>query len=262
MRKKNSQGSGPLLKATVKHNRGLEALTLLAIVINLAACAVRTNGAAGAQYSIDEAALLGRQITEFTLPDGSEASLRLHNGHYSVKFNRYSRVVDIDKAVSVKFKSTALVDGYSLVILEKSEANCAKMTELLAVRGSEVRVWDLGNCQSDPQLSISSSDATFDIRDGSMVTRYVFQDGQLRYGNLPYQAPQYEQQKTPAVASHPAAVQATKTSTPPEKTEAAPRSKPSGKKVATARFEQPIIPNAMPTFQTKERSPKTIYLDK
>lgn len=183
MRSKNSRGMLPLLPKAHWQTDGtgiFKALGQLAIASSLTTCAVRSNGGSGTQYGIDEAALLGRQITEFVFPDGGEGSLRVLNGRYSVKFNRYSRVIDIDidKAVSVKFKSTALVDGFSLVILEESEANCAKMIHVLAVRGWEVRVWDLGNCRSEPQTSISSNEAYFDVRDGSMITRYIFKHGQ------------------------------------------------------------------------------------
>lgn len=252
----------PTADQTNKTKRVFNTLSILILTASQTACAVHGNGGKGTQYGIDEAALFGEQLTEFVLPDGTVASLRSLHGRYSVKFSRFSRVVEIDKAVSVKFKSTAQVDGFSLVILEKSEPNCPKMTELLAVRGQEVRVWDLGNCKTDPQLAISPSDAKFDVRDGNVVTRYVYQDGQLSYGNLAYQAPLYEPPRPSTVSNSPTGAQRSDASPAPDKAEAPTQTKSAGTKVETKRFEQPNISSTVPTFKTKVSTPKTIYMDK
>lgn len=236
-----------------------EALVLILITVGLAACAARGTSGAGPQYSIDDAAIFGRVVTQFILPDGSEASLRQLNGRYSVKFHRYSRVIDIDKAVTVKFKSTSLVDGFSLVILEKAESNCAKQTQLLAVRGSEVRAWELGNCRADPAINISNDVALFDVPNGKMMTRYQFKGGQLAYGEVPYLPPTYESSDAPT-SGKAAAVPATGSVTPSNQKAATANRRTETKVVTQA--AHPIISSTMPVFKTKEQATRTIYLDK
>ena len=234
----------------------------LVLIPALSACAVRGGGGKGTRYDIDEAAIFGRQVTAFVLPDGSEASLREFKGQYSVKIHRYSRVVDIDKAETVKFRSTAQVDGYALVILEKSRSNCARMTQLLAIRDREVRVWELGNCRSAPEITIGKSAALFDVPEGKQATRYQFQDGKLRYGSIAFQPRVYETFEAPAQRTVPVvAVSAAATKDAPASEKTLPRKEPDSRPVG-AKSEQPNLPSTNLVFQYKEQAPKTIYLDK
>ena len=137
-------------------------------------------------YGLDQAAIFGKQLSEFTLPDHTTASIRTLNGKYSVKFQNYSRVVDIENAQSVTFRSAQTVDGFDVVVLNKTEVNCPRKTQLLVMRGKEIRSWDFGNCKAWPEIAIGPQSVSFDVPNGASATRYVLAGGQLSYADVAY----------------------------------------------------------------------------
>lgn len=252
-------------------------LILLVAAVGLTGCAARTYSNGKTVYSIDQAALLGKKVSEFRLPDGSEASVRLHQGHYSVKFEKFSNVFDIGDASRVEFKSSMQVDDFSVVLLEKTEKACPNMIMLLAVRGPEVRVWDVGSCQTNPKITVSPSMVTLDVINGNTVTRNQFSGGALRYFNIPYQ--QYAQPALPRKdniynqevgkqgesdnRNVPKATDNGVTTSQRARSSEQKVTQSSEAKTATYRTkQQPVISTEIPVFEAKERAPKTIYLDK
>jgi len=224
----------------------------------LGGCATRSNSGSVAQYGLDQAAIFGNLVDEFVLPDGSEASIRQFQGRYSVKLQKYFRVVDIDKATGLRFRSAQMVDGYTLIVLEKSQRNCPSMTHLLAIRGTEVRAWDLGNCRSWPETTILQDAAIFDVPEGRGTTRYRFTDGRLLYGDAPPPAPpvpgrRIQADTGPATSAGKGGAVAAKAGPKMEEVPA----------TASRRSASPAyVPAAAPIFKPKEQAPRTIYLDK
>jgi len=246
----------------------------------LSGCAVQGQLGKDMRFGIDNAALFGRTIDEFVLPDGSGASVREFEKRYSVKLNSWQRVVGIDNATSVRFRSSQQVDGYTLIVLDKTERNCPYKTHLLAVKGAEVRSWDFGNCRTQPLVAVTGDTAQFDVADGSRTTRYEFSEGRLLYGQLRPRPP--SQGPAPAIASTSRAPAVSVTRTP-RVAEAVP---PAPVRVAAAepvRTPAPAPAAAQPVvntggssrkttratlpaddlvFERKEQAPRTIYLSR
>lgn len=242
-------------------NHSKQSFPLLVLAMLLAGCAVQQGPGRSMHIGIDNAALFGRTIDEFLLPDGSAATVRQLEQRFSVKLQAWSRVVDIDKATSLRFRSAQEVDGYALIVLDKSERQCRHKIQLLAVKGAEVRAWDFGNCQSPPLAVPDGSGASFDVAQGARMTRYRFSQGRLLYGDMIARAPAPMPLPLPASAgipvasgTAPAAVRTAKAPVPARKP-AAPAPARAARRAAT-------LPAGELEFEQKEQAPRTMYLNR
>lgn len=224
----------------------------------ISGCATNGNPDSNAQYSLDQAAIFGVVVDAFVLPDGSEGSIRRLNNNYSVKLQKNSRVIDIQHATRLKFRSAQSVGGYTLIVLEKVEGTCQIKTHLLAIRGAEVRSWDFGNCRTGPETTMSGDAATFYVEESAGTTQYQFTGGRLLYGPAPKRLPQVPARQVPTEHQPPAS------STKSGETPATSRPKSNDAPAAASRKTAPesYLPPAALIFKPKEQTPRTIYLDK
>jgi hypothetical protein len=252
--------------------------SIFACIVCLAGCAVQRQSGDRVVVGIDQAGLFGKEVDTFVLPDGGKASIRELEHRLSLKFQAYSRVVEIERATAVQFRSAQEIDGYTLVVLDKSEKNCAVKTHLMAIKGGEVRQWDFGDCRSAPEVALAADGMRFDLRSGTRTTRYLFSQGRLLYGDL-LVARQPATVVGPATGALPGAGASpvlSATTAPgiaratPERqaaasdnvaasgSGAAPRApSASGHKPANARD---VLPASVLTFSAKEQAPRTIHL--
>jgi hypothetical protein len=204
----------------------------------------------------DQAAVFGSQVETFILPDGSEASIHQLNANYSLRLQRHSRVIDINNATMVRFRSAQTVGGYLLIVLEKSERNCAVKTHLLAIQGAEVRSWEFGDCSRWPETSILSDVANFDVQDGQKIVRYEFSNGHLRYGDAPGSSAQIFPRQTPSESYQPKSSDKAANTSPPVPQQRDAQAGPSRGPVQLPSVQNP------PIFKSKEKAAQTIYLDR
>lgn len=257
-------------------------LCAAAAALLAAGCAVHSNPGKPLSMRVDQAEVFGKDAGELRLPDGGVAKLRLFQGRYSVKFTEYQRVIEIDKATSVRFVGAQQFGDRTLVVLEKSERNCAFKTQLLSIKGREVRAWDFGNCQSAPRIDATENEALFDLPHRRGTTRYIYSDGELRYGELrgaPGEAntsarsqasarPQAPADAAPAPSGRSIAFPLPAPSAPEPAAEAAPALAPvPGKPASPARNPLPgsvALPKraADLDFPTRQQAPQTLYIDR
>lgn len=166
------------------YRRGTVATGLLAVAI-LAGCAAQANRAGKLQLSIDEAELLGQTLHSFRLVDGNEGRIRRLGDAYSVKLQQYLRVIPIAKATAVAFVDARPVGGRTLLVLNKSERNCAFKTQIMAISGAQVSGWDFGDCATAPKITYADSLVHFDFNYRGRGTRYTYADGKLMKGEPP-----------------------------------------------------------------------------
>ena len=235
-------------------------LMLMCAVLACAAaagCATRDGTGSALNFSVNKAALLGTQIDEFVLPDGGTGTIRKLGSSYSLKLSPYSRVVDIPNATSLTFRSSQVIDGYTLVVLGKSEIGCALKTQLLAIRGAEVKVWDFGDCKTWPVTTHYGNALAFDLAEGNQLVRYQFSGGRLTTG-VPEVAPASQGLASPGI--RPAAPSGSQTA---EAGGLPKQSRDNQPPVAKrAPNPQPNLPTAPLIFKPREQAPRTIVLDK
>ncbi|WP_294636396.1 hypothetical protein [uncultured Aquabacterium sp.] len=157
----------------------LRAAWLLAATTLLTACAVQPDRQGRLQFQVDNAELFGQTVDAFRMPDGSEARLRVLNGQYSIKLQKYLRVIPLDKATTVKVQSVSLVNGRTLIVLDKAERNCNFKTHLISLQGAEVLAWDFGDCNTVPVVNTYADAATFDFAYPNKTIRFTYQDARL-----------------------------------------------------------------------------------
>jgi hypothetical protein len=73
----------------------------------------------------------------------------------------------------------------------------------MAIHGPGARGWDIGDCQTMPNVSVAADSATFDFVKAGVKTRFTFRDGDLSREDFA-ERPQYfwEKQAEPANPAH------------------------------------------------------------
>ncbi len=173
----------PKMKALLLHIARITSLALAAIA--LTSCAIQTSPGGQFQVGLDDAELLGQTLASFKLADGSEGRLRVLNGQFSLKLQKYFKVLNIPNATLVKVVSADPIGGRTLVVLEKAERNCNYKTEVLSIQGSEVLIWEFGDCDSKPAAQIQTDHATFDFVRSQRTTRFTYRDARLSRAEYP-----------------------------------------------------------------------------
>ena len=168
--------------------RAAASLVLALSALALSGCAVQQTGPRGKMsIGLDNAALLGTDHAKFKLGDDSEGTLRSLNGVYSLKLERFFRVISLGKRKDVQLERAVQIGDRTVLVLNQlDERNCIK-TAVLAIRGSEVLNWEVqpSNCRTLP---------TVGVMDGRLVLLYadhafVYDNSKLTKVKLPPQPP-------------------------------------------------------------------------
>ena len=168
--------------------RAAASLVLALSALALSGCAVQQTGPRGKMsIGLDNAALLGTDHAKFKLGDDSEGTLRSLNGVYSLKLERFFRVISLGKRKDVQLERAVQIGDRTVLVLNQlDERNCIK-TAVLAIRGSEVLNWEVqpSNCRTLP---------TVGVMDGRLVLLYadhafVYDSSKLTKVKLPPQPP-------------------------------------------------------------------------
>ena len=165
----------------------LRLITMLLLLGGLSACAVQTNSRGKLVYGVDTAALFGTEIGQFPLQDGGEGTLRREGKNFSVKLSGNQRVVPLKNVDSARIARTENVGPRTVVVIETQRRNCDYRYTVLAIQGSDVLSWDLGNCRDRPAVLVQDDRAalTLDFPKGSGIERFVYtQDGRMRRGDV------------------------------------------------------------------------------
>lgn len=154
----------------------------------LGGCAMTPNGRGGMLMSVDTAGLFGTEVGRFSLRDGSEGILRRDSkGAFSVKLDRYMRVVPLQNAITARVAKVANIGQRTVVVIETQERNCAYKYEVLAIDGSDVLEWKIGNCNDRPRIQMSPDGQAmvFDFPAYSQLSRQVYTDQRMLSSTVP-----------------------------------------------------------------------------
>lgn len=157
------------------------------LLAGLSACAVKTNSRGNYVFGVDTAALFGTEIGQFPLQDGGVGTLRREGKNFSVKLSGNQRVVPLNNVESARIARTENIGPRTVVVIETQRRNCDYRYTVLAIEGSDVLSWDVGNCRDRPVVLVQDdrSALTFDFPKGSVIERFVYtQDGRMRRGNV------------------------------------------------------------------------------
>lgn len=151
-----------------------------------AGCAVSVNPWGQVNFGFDDAMISGKKESSFVLPEGGTVTLRKLKNNYSLKIDSYFRVVSIGPGIKARILSTSKVGDYSLVWVEKQMGECVNRclysTVLVAIKGFEVKVWEINGEDDVPYITVTSNAAAIDVpgvASTGKLKRYVFSEGQL-----------------------------------------------------------------------------------
>lgn len=165
----------------------MAAVAAIAVAL-LSGCAMTSNGRGGMLMSVDTAGIFGTEVGKFTLRDNSEGTLRrASNGEFSVKLDRYMRVVTLQNAISARVARVETIGQRTVVVIETQERNCPYKYEVLAIDGSDVLEWKIGNCIDRPrvQKSADGQALAFDFPLYNQLSRQLYTDNRMLTSTIP-----------------------------------------------------------------------------
>lgn len=160
-------------------------LLMLMVLFGVSACAVQTGPNGQLKIGLDDAEIFGRKIATFKTVDGGEGSLRVLNGRYSMKLHSYAKIIPIDNVMTARILRADHIDGRTVVILEKGERYCNYKYTVMSILGNEVLSWDVGDCNTQAQLSADEHNVYLDFASRYSTARYAYRDMRLLRGEIP-----------------------------------------------------------------------------
>ena len=186
------------------HTRRFGACSSLQLLMSATVLALATSGCAVRHeknrtiIGLDSAAVLGTERASFTLADGSAGALRHLGDNYSLKLDKYFKVIPLGPARLMELAGVQTVGDRSVLVINRLEKNGCIKTSVLAIRGSEVLSWLItpDDCKSLPEIS-SADNRLLLSYSGS---RFVYDNGRL----IEQKAVAHAQPNSPAPAAKPA----------------------------------------------------------
>ena len=168
---------------------GRRRLCLLACsTLLITGCAVQSGPGGKLKVGLDGAALLGNELATFKLADGSDGTLRSLNGDYSLKLERFFRVIPLGKKRAAQLERAVQLDDRTVLVIHQVDERGCLSTTVVSIRGSEASMWDLksGNCRVKPDVVVLDNRMVLLYEDHG----YVYGDGKLvRAKRPPPEAP-------------------------------------------------------------------------
>lgn len=174
------------------------------LAVSLSGCAIQTQSNGRTVIGLDHAEIFGQQIETFKLGDGSTGALRRLNGAYSLKFDKYARVVPIERATRARIVGADRVGDRDTVLVEKTEGGCPAKYQLISMRGAEVNTWDMtGDCRTEPQVAKAGDELRVLFAMPNQWRYVVHKDGRLERFDM--KPPAAESARKPEAPAAPAA---------------------------------------------------------
>ncbi len=150
---------------------------IVAIGISVSGCAVKQDANKRTVISLDHAAVLGTERARFQLQDGSEGSLRSMSDDYSLKLEKFFKVIPLGKAQQMQLQPVYQINGRTVLVINMQNISGCVKTAVLSIQDSQVFHWLItpSDCKSVPALAANEQRLQLSYS-GS---RYVYENGQL-----------------------------------------------------------------------------------
>ena len=173
-------------------------LGLAVVVVLVQGCAVQVGPNGNRVVGVDEAELLGRKISTFTLPGGGTGALRVVGNQYSLKLDQYFRVIPMGQAKTARVVRVEQVGDRATILVEVADNSCDYKYHLFSIKGGDVLSWNFyGDCKTPATSAKVDNEQQFEFRGAYQVTRYTHRDTRLFRSDIPLNR---LQQAAPAAA--------------------------------------------------------------
>lgn len=225
-----------------QHTLTLRSFLVLALILGLSGCSVRYDKNGKILFNTDLASVLGNEVGQFTLADGSTGALRELNGRYSLKWSNLMIERPIEGVSWARIINQYHIEGHTLLLLKVATPSCPAQYRLVDLQSTRSQEWAFtGVCDTGPDITASADKLQLNFLTGNRIEQFNWQHGEVYHRRLPVQPP-----KTVVSSSN----EKVKTS---RKTKAQPVAKPV-KRTPTKTVDplppkvaQPELDNSLPT---------------
>jgi len=241
----------------------------LIIALGVTGCAIKQDTNNRRYISLDYAAVLGTEHTRFRLQDSSEGSLRSMGGNYSIKLEKFFKVIPLGMAQQMQLQQAFQINGQTVLVINIQDTNGCVKTAVLSIEGSQVLHWVItpSDCKSVPTLTANAQQLQLSYS-GS---RYLYENNRLveeKPVELALPQPSSKPTSNTPPAQTPKRAAGNTARVPmaqPAKTKAPTPSAPATRQTNRANTQNVAIPTAPPELRfnpsTEEQKPVIINLE-
>ncbi|WP_313572669.1 hypothetical protein [Pseudescherichia sp.] len=170
----------------------LRTLLVLSLALALNGCSVRYDKNGKMLFNPDLASVLGNEVGQFTLADGSKGALRELNGRYSLKWSNLMIERPLEGVSWVRIINQYQVEGHTLLLLKVATPACPAQYRLVDLQNTRSQEWAFtGICDIGPDVTASADKLQLNFKVDNRIEQFNWQHGEVYHRRLAVQ-----QQKT------------------------------------------------------------------
>ncbi len=171
-----------------RHNLILRSLLVLALILGLSGCSVRYDKKGKILFNTDLASVLGNEVGQFTLADGSTGALRELNGRYSLKCSNLMIERPLEGISWARIINQYHIEGHTLLLLKVATPSCPAQYRLVDLQNTRSQEWAFtGVCDTGPEINASADKLQLNFTTGNRVEQFNWQHGEVYHRRFPVQ---------------------------------------------------------------------------
>ncbi len=171
------------------HNVILRTLLVLSLALALNGCSVRYDKNGKILFNPDLASVLGNEVGQFTLADGSTGALRELNGRYSLKWSNLMIERPLGGVSWARIINQYHVEGHTLLLLKVATPSCPAQYRLVDLQNTRSQEWAFtGICDVGPDVTASADKLQMNFKFDDYVEQFNWQHGEVYHRRLPIQS--------------------------------------------------------------------------
>lgn len=169
----------------------LRSLLVLALILGLSGCSVRYDKNGKILFNTDLASVLGNEVGQFTLADGSTGALRELNGRYSLKWSNLMIERPIEGVSWARIINQYHIEGHTLLLLKVATPSCPAQYRLVDLQNTRSQEWAFtGVCDTGPAIVASADKLQLNFTGDNRIEQFNWQHGEVYHRRLPVQQQQ------------------------------------------------------------------------
>lgn len=171
-----------------RHNLTLRSLLVLALILGLSGCSMRYDKNGKILFNTDLASVLGNEVGQFTLADGSTGALRELNGRYSLKWSNLMIERPIEGVSWARIINQYHIEGHTLLLLKVATPSCPAQYRLVDLQNTRSQEWAFtGVCDTGPEITASADKLQLNFPASNRIEQFNWQHGEVYHRRLPVQ---------------------------------------------------------------------------
>jgi len=170
------------------HNLTLRSLLVLALVLGLSGCSVRYDKNGKILFNTDLASVLGNEVGQFTLADGSKGALRELGGRYSLKWSNLMIERPLEGVSWARIINQYHIEGHTLLLLKVATSSCPAQYRLVDLQNTRSQEWAFtGICDIGPDITASADKLQLNFKTDNRIEQFNWQHGEVYHRRLAVQ---------------------------------------------------------------------------